>query len=474
MRRISWTFLILFLLVGCTPYLVSRQVRPDELTFPPIELHFPAVAEQQLANGMKVYLREDHELPLVDLTLLVEGGSIYDPLEKTGLSQLFAEVLETGGSLNFSPEDLEAELELKAVELSVSSSTYCYEINLSLHRQDLQRGLEILADLIRRPRFDQERLELARKQMVENIHRKNDDPAEIAGRLLAADVYPGHPFGSYPTIATVESFTRDDLVNLHQRYFQPDNFWLAVSGDVQQVDLINLLDQQLGDWQTTEHFIRDFPLLPQAPEGQVILADKDIPQTTILMGHPGISKDNPDAMALQVANYILGGGGFNSRMMREVRSNRGLAYSVYSYFQVGRHLPELFIASSETKSASTVEVVILMRQLMQQMIDQPVTEEELELAKQSLINSFVFAFENNHSVVSRKVRLDFYAYPKDYMETYRQRIAVVTIADVQRVARKYLHPQQLQIVLVGNSHQYGKEVSDLGLPIETIDLKQGL
>jgi zinc protease len=188
------------------------------------------------------------------------------------------------------------------------------------------------------------------------------------------------------------------------------------------------------------------------------------------MGHPGISKDNPDVFALQVANYILGGGGFNSRMMREVRSDRGLAYSVYSYFQVGRRLPGLFIVSSETKCQSTVEVVTLLQQLICQIRDEPVSAAELDLAKESLINSFVFAFANSHSVVNRKVRLDYYGYPKDYLETYRQRIADVTIADVQRVARQYLHPDALQIVLVGDGQLYSDEIKKLGFPVETIDL----
>jgi zinc protease len=205
-----------------------------------------------------------------------------------------------------------------------------------------------------------------------------------------------------------------------------------------------------------------------------LIADKKIPQTSIRMGHPGISKDNPDYFALQVANYILGGGGFNSRMMREVRSNRGLAYSVYSYFQAGRRLPELFVASSETKTASTVEVVALMRQLMQQMIDEPVTEKELQLAKQSLINSFVFAFADSHSVISRKVRLDFYDYPQGYLETYQEKVAAVTVADVQRVAATYLHPDLLQIVLVGDSDAFAAQANSLGLPMETIVLETAL
>jgi zinc protease len=175
-------------------------------------------------------------------------------------------------------------------------------------------------------------------------------------------------------------------------------------------------------------------------------------------------------MALRVANYILGGGGFNSRLMREVRSTRGLAYSVYSYFQVGRHLPGMFIAGSETKSQSTVEVVVLMRQLMRQMMLEPVSEAELELAKKSLINSFVFAFDNNHSIVSRRMRLDYFAYPETYMATYRQKIAAVTVADIQRVANQYLHPDRLQVVLVGDSQQFIKQLEEVDLPVKKIDL----
>jgi zinc protease len=458
------------LLSGCAHNVLDPQVRPDELTSPPLEFSFPDVVRQQLNNGMKLYLKEDHELPLVELSLMIEGGSLYDPLDKTGLSQFFAKTLSTGGTESLTPEKLEAELESMAAILTVSSSSYAYEINLSLHRNDLQRGIEILADLLRRPRFDENRMELVKHQMLESIYRKNDDPSSIAGRILGEAVYPGHPFGAYPTAEVVSGFTREDLFELHQRYFQPQNLWLAVSGDVQQDELVALLEQQLGDWTSTQSFLREMPSLPTTSSGEIFLADKDVPQTTILMGHPGVSKDNPDVFALRVANYILGGGGFNSRMMREIRSNRGLAYSVYSYFQVGRQLPEMFIAGSETKCGSTVEVVNLMQQLIRQMRDEPVSDAELDLAKKSLINSFVFAFSDTHSVVSRKVRLDYYAYPENYLENYRQQVAAVTVADVQRVAREYLHPDKLQIVLVGDSVKYTDAIGNLGLPVKEIEL----
>ncbi len=470
MIRMGVFLLYFLLLTACVQPASQPQVRPDQLSFPELKLAFPEVEKQQLTNGMKLFIKEDHELPLVEMTLLIGGGSIFDPLNKTGLSQLFATGLETGGAGELSALEFEAELEAMAAQLSVSSSAYNYSIDLSLHQQDLKRGIEILADLLRRPKFDHGRLELARKQLLESIRRKNDDPGSVASRLLAEAVYQQHPFGRYPKTAEVNSLQRTDLVALQQRYLQPDNILIAVSGAVDKQQLLTLLDRNFADWQPVARESEALPPLPAAPGGQILLADKDVPQTSIMLGHLGINKDNPDLFALRVANYILGGGGFNSRMMREIRSNRGLAYSVYSYFQAGRRLPELFIASSETKSGSTAEVVELMQQQIQQIRDEPVSAAELELAKQSLINSFVFAFNDTHSIVSRKLRLDYFDYPDDYLETYRQKVAAVTIADVQRVARKYLLPDQLQIVLVGDSEVFAEELQTFGLSVKQVEL----
>jgi len=465
--------ILLLIFAGCSHLDATRPPRPDQLQFPPLEFTFPEVIKQQLGNGMRLYLKEDHELPLVEMTLQIGGGTIDELPGKTGLTQLFAATLETGGAGDLKPAEFEAELEALAIDLSVASSTYGFVVDLSLQRQDLERGLELLTALLRRPGFDAERMELARKNLLESIRRKNDDPETIAARILATTIYQDHPFGRYPKIDEVNGFTRSDLLQLHQRYFRPDNIWLAVSGAVDQNEMVRLLEKNFGDWTVEPTPQQQLPSLPKPPPGQILVVDKDIPQSNIMMGHPGISKDNPDQFALRVANFILGGGGFNSRMMREVRSNRGLAYSVYSYFQIGRQLPELFIAGSETKTASTVEVVTLMRQLIQQMIDEPVTVAELELAKQSLINSFVFAFNDTHSVVTRKVRLDFFHYPENYLEDYQKKIAAVSIDDVQRVARQYLHPDRLQIVLVGDSKVFLETLGQLDLPVKMVDPNNG-
>lgn len=469
MKRFISIIVLLLSLTACAS--ITAQ-RPDDLTFAPLEFDFPQVSSRQLDNGMRVYIKENHELPLVDLSIMVEGGSIYDPPGKAGLSKLFAELLQSGGSENLSPEEVESELENNAISFSVSSSSYAYEINLSMHRQELERGLTILADIMKWPRFDDNRLEVARKQMLEALYRKNDEPGPIASRLLEQTLNPGHPFGRFPEVDAVKAFTRDDLVDLHQRFFNPKNVWIAISGDVSEADIVDSLAEKFDHWSDAPELLSDIPNLPPPPEGRVLVVDKDVPQTTILMGHRGISKDNPDIMALKVANYILGGGGFNSRLMREVRSNRGLAYSVYSYFQTGRYLPGLFVASSETKSSSTVEVAKLMRELITRITSEPVSENELNLAKKSLMNSFVFAFDDCHSIVSRKMRLDYYDYPEGYLETYREKIAAVTVEEVQRVAAKYFQPDMLQVVLVGDSRSYQDDVQKIGLPVEQISLDQ--
>ena len=200
------------------------------------------------------------------------------------------------------------------------------------------------------------------------------------------------------------------------------------------------------------------------------VAAKDLPQTTIVIGDVGLTKDNPDQYAVRVMNYILGGGGFNSRLMREIRSDRGLAYSAYSYFQIGRRLPGPFVAATETKSESVVAALTLARKIMADMRNNKITPEELALARESLINSFVFGFENSHSVVKRQMDQVFFDYPEDYLARYRDRIAAVTIDDVQRVAMKYINLDRQQIVLVGDLESFRPELTQAGFDYKEVDV----
>lgn len=469
MRKL-WILAIVVLLISVHTAVAVSSQRPDQLTFPPLELSFPEISEYQTTNGMRLYLKADDELPLVDMTIMIRGGSIYDSTEKTGLAQLFAQALETGGTKSYTPEQFEQELDLMAAQLTVTSSSYHYQVDLSIHQRDLNKAMEILADLLRRPRFAEQRVELARQRLIETVHRQNDRPGDIARRYFAQAVNPDHPLGLDPALETVNNLALEDLLAVHERFFHPQHLWWGVSGAVTEEQFLALLAKHFDDWSSQAEVDHEFPALPDSLDATTYVVDRTLSQTTLMMGHRGISKDNPDLHAVRLANYILGGGGFNSRLMREIRSNRGLAYSIYSQFQPGRYLPGLFAVGGETRNDSAIEVMRLVRHLIDEMREVPVTAEELESAKSSLINSFIFAFENTHSVVTQKMRLQFYSYPDDYLETYQQRIEVLTAEDVQRVAKRYLQPERLHVVLVGDGDILMDDLGDQVADIVIIEL----
>jgi zinc protease len=462
-----WIPIFIFLALSAC---VRPQDRPDQLNFEPLVFDIPRAQKAELANGIRLYLKEDHELPLVQITAMMGAGSIGDPAEKTGLSSLLATALRTGGTGAHTPDALDSTLERLAADLCVAADTYATTFNLSLRAADLQTGLAILSDVLRRPSFEASRLELARKQAIETIRRQDDEPGSVAHRVLMQALYGEHPLGRTPTVESVSAVNRDDLVDFHRRYFHPNNLWLAVSGDFDRAELMRLLDEVFGDWQRSDFIPQEIPPVTAPSRPALLVAEKEIPQTTILIGDIGIDKSSPDLHVVRVMNFILGGGGFNSRLMREVRSNRGLTYSVYSYYQVGRRLPGPFIAGCETKSASTVGVIDLMKRVMEDIRETPVSPEEVRLARESLNNSFVFAFTDSHDVATQTLRLDFYGYPEGYLENYREQVGAVTAEDVLNAARKYLRPDQQTVVLVGDESVFDAASACLGLPSEKVPL----
>ena len=460
---------VLCLLAGCAAPLPGD---PDQLQYPALEFQLPEVETLVLDNGIRLYLKEDRELPLVQITALVGAGGITTPKQKTGFADLFGSTWRTGGAGDRTPEELDDFLDQLAANLSASMDTYTSQLDLSLRAQDLEQGVAVLADMLRRPRFAPERLELARLQAQEQVRRQNDSPGAIARRLLMAALYPDSSLGYSPTHDTLAQISQQDLVEFQQTYFAPNELWMAVSGDFDRDRLLQLLQQNLGDWAQREVPAQIMPAVVRPGAGLVQVVTKDLPQTTVMIGDLGLTKDNPDQYAVRVFNYILGGGGFNSRMMREIRSNRGLAYSAYSYFQIGRRLPGPFVAGTETKNASVVPVVTLTREIMTELRNSPVSEDELQLAKESQINSFVFGFENTHAVVNQQMTLAFFGYPGDYLASYRDHIAAVTAADVQRVAREFIDLSRQQIVLVGDSEEFSAELAQIGVPVVNVDLDE--
>ena len=447
----------------------------EELTFEPIEFKPPVPEKRVLSNGMTLYLIEDHELPLFNINGLVKTGDIYDPVDKVGLSAIFASVMRTGGTVSREPDALNEELESMAASVEVGMSREYGTINLSTLAEDIEKGLEIFADVLRNPAFREDKLELRKQQSIERIRRRNDNPIQLAWRNFSALLYgTDHPFGWYTDTEGIESITVDDLKAFHAKYYHPSNMMLAVTGDFDTETLIAQLETVFEGWDSTEIVFPEVPTVDATPKPSVNYIFKDLPQTTMLIGHFGIKRtpDFPDFFALRVMNEILGEGGFTSRLMTEVREKHGLAYMVGSLMQTSYYTnPGEWFAYSQTRTEKTAEAISLIIDVVKGLRDIPVPEAELQRTKDSLINSFVFSFESSTQIAFQQMMLAYRGYTPDFLETYTDNIAKVTAGDVQAVAQKYLHPDALTIVTVGNKENFDRPLDVFGAVTE-IEIEQ--
>jgi zinc protease len=461
-RRISKftaVFLLIYTLSACTG--PGARVDPRTMIFPTLSFTVPMSERFQLDNGMIVYLMTDHELPLVNVTAYINTASLYDPEDKVGLARLTGAVLRSGGTQQTPVEKLDAELEFLASGVESSIGADMGNVSLTTLKKNLPRTLDLFGQIMMQPVFREDRIELARKRTIEGLRRQNDDPKGIAGREFARALYEGHLLARVPTIESVTRITRDDMMAFHKRYYHPNNMILAVSGDIDREELLKSLGKVFNGWQREEIILPAIAPPKTEMQSAVLFAHKDVNQSVIRLGSLGIEKSNPDLYAVRVMDYILGGG-FTSRLTQEVRSNQGLAYQAASYFDVGRRFAGTFWVETETKSESTAKVISLILKIMTDMTKATVSDQELSLAKDSIINSFLFGFAKPDAVVNQQVRLEFFGYPPGYLDNYRNNIAKVTKEDVLRAAQKYLKPDALTIMVVGDEKKFDGPLSMFG------------
>ena len=477
-RRFSPTIWgLIILIVAVAMYgVTSTPAKPHaELIYELIQFKPPVPEKRVLSNGMELYLLEDHELPVFDISGLVKTGDIYDPADKIGLASIFANVMRTGGTMSREPDALNEELESMAASVEVSMSREYGGVSLSTMAEDIEKGLEIFADVLRNPAFREDKLELRKQQAIERIRRRNDNPIQLAWRNFSAILYgKDHPFGWYSEIEGIESITVEDLKAFHAKYYHPDNIMLAITGDFDTETLISQLEKVFEGWEPAEIEFPNVPTVENDPKPSVNYIFKDLNQTTMLIGHFGIKRtpDFPDYFALRVMNDILGEGGFTSRLMTEVREKHGLAYMVGSLMQTSYYTnPGEWFAYSQTRADKTAEAISLIISIVSDLREILVPEEELQRTKDSLINSFVFQFESSSQIAFQQMMLAFRGYAPDFLETFTDNIAKVTAEDVQHVAQKYLHPDALTIVTVGNQDSFDRPLSEFG-EINEIEIKQ--
>ncbi len=435
------------------------------MTFQPVEFSPPEPDRAVFENGMVVYLLEDHELPLVSVTVTMRTGSWLDPIDKIGLASMTGAVMRTGGGGGLSAEQVDAELEQFAGDVSIGIGRQSGSASLDVLSKDVPRGLEILAGLLRRPAFDPARVELAKLQAIEGIRRRQDHPGSIVGREFAKVLYgPDHPSARESSLDSITRMTRDDLVTFHRDTIHPNGMILGVTGDFKKEEMLAALRKVFGDWKkgtVPELRIADVP--EAEPSRPVVrFVSKETSQTHLRLGHLSIKENDPDYVALAIANDILGGSSFRSRLFNDVRTKRGLAYSVGSRLNTGTHDQGVWLMRAETKLTSTQEVIERFVANIERMRAEPVTDTELAEAKEAYVNSFVFSFASPSAIVSRLVELEYDGLPKDFLQQLRAKVVSLTKEEVQAAAKRHLRPDRLKIVAVGSGEALPKALATFG------------
>ena len=438
---------------------------PRQMTFKPVEFIPPEPDRVVLENGMVVYLLQDHELPLISMTATMRTGSWLDPADKIGLASLTGSIMRTGGGGSLSSEQVDEELEQFAGDVGVSIGRQSGSASLDVLSKDLKRGLQIFAGLIRTPAFEPARVELAKLQVIEGIRRRQDNPGSIVGREFVKLLYGAdHPTARESSIESITRITRDDLVAFHRKTVHPNGMMLGVTGDFDKSAMLTLLREVFGDWKKGEVPVLTIADVPQSPTAKPVVrfVNKDTSQTHLRLGHLSIKENDPDYVALAIANDILGGSSFRSRLFNDVRTKRGLAYSVGSRLNTGVHDQGVWLMRAETKLPSTQEVITRFVANMERMRTELVTDSELAEAKEAYVNSFVFSFASSSAIVGRLVELEYDGLPKDFLQQLRARVIALTKEEILAAAKKHFHPERLTIVAVGAGEALPKLLSGFG------------
>lgn len=443
-----------------------------ELRFPSLpKIQVPAYTRFQLNNGMIVYLMEDHELPLVSGSATIRTGDRWEPADKIGLAGITGAVMRTGGTKKHPPDQLNQLLEQRAASIETSIAEVSGNAGFNCLTKDLPEVFSLFAEVLREPAFPQDKLELAKTQVKGDIARRNDDPDSIAGREFQKLMYGNQsPYARTVEYATINNISRSDLENFYQQYFHPNNIILGIVGDFDSKEMRQLIESKFGDWQKNQQLkVPSLPEVSQAKTGGIFMVNQpQMTQSYVQMGHLGGQFNNPDYPALDVMSGVLNG--FGGRLFNQVRSRQGLAYSVYGAWSPRFDYPGVFVAGGQTRSEATVPFIKSILAEIKRIQAEPVTPEELALAKDSVLNSFVFNFQKPAQTLSRLIRYEYFGYPPDFLFRYQRNVEATTAADVQRVARQYLQPEKLATLVVGNATAIQPPLTTLAAEVTNVDI----
>ena len=426
--------------------------RPEKLTYPPLTFEAPRAADYRrtLSDGTVVYMAPNTEFPLISLAVTCMGGTNLDPADRVGLASMTGSMMRRGGAGTLSAAEFDETLDFMATNMAVRVGEWNSSASLDCLASNFDESLKLFVDMLRNPRFDAARFKVAMDEAMEGLKQRNDDADSIIDRewnmmFWGADHYAGRQ----PTGASLAAITDSDMRAIAARIFNPGNMIISVTGDFEPDAMAKKLEQALAGWPRGQRLAP--PSAPAAdPTPGLYIAEKDIPQGKVYIGMRSIERDNPDAIAYFVMNDILGGGGFSSRIMQRVRSDEGLAYSAGSRFAPEPFYAGSFRAGFQSKSPTVALAIKLIMDEIEEIRTKPVSEEELEVAKASLIETFPQRFASKPAMLGVFVTDEWTNRPADFWQSYREKVKAVTAADVQRVAKTYLQPDKLAIMVVGD------------------------
>jgi predicted Zn-dependent peptidase len=469
--RFATLTLGIVLLAGMLTLPLQAQVNDyKKIKYP--ELQSFKVAQPEvvtLSNGLKIFMLEDHELPLISISTRIRTGSNYEPADKIGLAGFLGQVMREGGTTNHSGEELDAFLESRAAFVETGMAGDFGTASMNCLKEDFDEVLPIFADVLLNPAFAEDKLELAKQQAKTGIARRNDDVSGIAGREFARLLYgQDSPLATQLEYATVDAVSRDDLISWHKRYYHPNNIMFSISGDFDSEEMKSKIEKTFGDWNRGPDANLPELTVQETKPGIYFVEKDDVTQASVLMGHRGIRTDNPDYYAVQVMNEVPGGG-FSSRLFSNVRSEKGRAYGVGGRIGSSFIRKGLFTVSTSTKSETMAAAIDALNIEIDSIINSPATAAELKRAKESILNSFIFNYTSKAQILGQQLTYAYYGYPADFLDRYQREIGKVTQEDVARVAKKYIHPDQLVTLVVGNSADFDRPVSSFG-EVQTVDI----
>jgi zinc protease len=456
------------LLAALLACLISSPAFPNPPKLPafaPLQFHPPKPERWVMPNGLIVYLLEDHELPLIKLSITIRAGSVYEPAEKIGLSTVFGPAMTNGGSLHHTPEDIRRTLDITGATIDFGIGQEESTGSLSCRADDLGKALPIFADLLINPQFRRDFVNLEKDKLNEALRRMNDEPDDIARREFRKVVYgPTHPYARTPDPVTVDHISRNDLILTHQRYVKPNGSILAISGDFKTAEMKTQLTALFGAWPSKTVFYPAVPAVKPIEQSAIYYVQWPINQSQIRIGHTGMARHDPDHYAWQVFNELWGGSG-TSRLFRTVRTQKGLAYAVASTFNEFND-KGLIVAICSTRAPETTEAVKSILEINRDVKTAPFTKNEIYTAREAIRNRFVENFTSSAQIAEEFMTLEFHGYPKDYLDTYTEKIGAIQEPDLKRAAARLLHPDKFVILVVGDLSTFNQPLSRIGPPRE--------